>query len=515
MQNKTVKIELCKEKPNCTEHFYSSVWLPASDAYILDAYHKARSINWHNAGTDIRIESCPLLPELVGTRLDSPTIDELNFFAHRLSELSEDELTALKAVKSKVLTGDEDEVVSMKDLINLTYGLDKVPVIYGVKRDAELGEFVIENNIHPDIAAIPKTSLYLLDKAAVGKLQRENEGGVYANGKYVVAGEYELPEVYDGKTLPNDTGELERWFAFRLEIVKPAEDEVEPEPTDDWLFLPADKMEIYAMKNKYGVKRIEDCVYLGFESNIPGINDDDFGDMHKFEKLNSLAYEYMCMSPKDKVKFKAVVEAQDAHGVEKLLNIAQHISKYELDTEVENSTEYFKKYIAEHMDKDFDREWLDSLSVYNEGRTLLNRTNATVTSYGAVSYYGCPLYANVSKYPKHPILDDSFELIVVCGQKALFTNARVDASELPDGVYKYDLRDGVPFFASIEKHVSVDPAGTVLTREPIDLGENDCIEFDEETSPNFLGDELTLRDYLTADFTEEETEEQKMEGITQ
>ncbi len=511
----TIKIELCNEKPNSTEHFYSSVWLPASESDILDAYHKVRILREPDAGVDIRVSECPQMPELVGTRLDSPTMDELNFLAKRLGELNADELTALKAVKSKVLTGDEDELVSMKDLINLTYGLENVGVYPGIYNDEMLGEFVIDNNLHPDISAIPDQSLYLINKATIGTLHRENEGGVFADGKYAVAGDYELPEVYDGYTLPDDTDELERWFAFRLEIVKPAEDEVEPEPTDDWLLLPADNMDIYPFKEKYGVKRIEDCVYLGFESNIPGINDDDFGDMHKFEILNSLAHEYMCMLPKDKVKFKAVVEAQDAHGVEKLLNIAQHISKYELDTEVESSTEYFKKYIAEHMDKDFDREWLDNLSVYNEGRTLLNRTNATITSYGAVSYYGCSLYANVSKYPKHPILDDSFELIEVCGQKALFTNARVDASELPNGVYKYDLRDGIPFFSSIEKHVGVDHAGTVLTREPIDLGKNDCIEFDEETSPNFLGDELTLRDYLTADFTEEETEEQRMEGITQ
>lgn len=515
MQNKTVKIELYKEKPNSTEHFYSSVWLPASDADILDAYHKARVINWLNVGADIRIESCPLLPELVGTRLDSPTMDELNFFAKRLSELREDELTALKAVKSKVLTGDEDELVSMKDLINLTYGLEKVGVYPGISTDEKLGEFVIDNDLHPDIQAIPDQSLYLISRETIGKLHRENEGGIYANGKYVVAGEYEFPEVYDGKTLPNDTSELERWFAFRLEIVKPTADEVEPETTDDWLFLPADKMEIYAMKNKYGVKRIEDCVYLGFESNIPGINDDDFGDMHKFEKLNSLAYEYMCMSPKDKVKFKAVLEAQDAHGVEKMLNIAQHISKYELDSSVENAEDYFKNYLSRHLDSGFDRRWLDAMLLRNEGCTLLNRTNATITSYGAVSYYGCPLYENVPKYPEKAILDDSFELIEVCDQKALFTNTRVDASELPDGVYKYDIRDGIPFFASIEKYVGVDHAGTVLTREPIDLGENNCIEFDEETSPNFLGDKLTLRDYLTADFTEEETEEQKMEGITQ
>ena len=511
----TMKIELCNEKPNSTEHFYSSVWLPASDADIVDAYCKVRIITEPNANAEIRVTECPRLPELVGTRLDSPTIAELNFLAKRLGELSEDELTVLWAVKKKVLTGDEDDIVGMKDLINLTYGLDDVMVFPEIRNDEMLGEFVIENDLHPDVKAIPDTSLYLIDKEMIGKLHRENEGGAFVDGKYVFAGEYELPEVYDGSTLPDDKGELERWYAFRLEIVQPPEDEAEPEPTDDWLFLPADKMEIYAMKNKYGVERIEDCVYLGFESNIPGINDDDFGDMHKFEKLNSLAYAYMCMSPKDKVKFKAVLEAQDAHGVEKLLNIAQHISKYELDPSVENGEDYFKNYLSQHLDSGFDRRWLDSMLLRSEGRELLNRTNATITSYGAVSYYGCPLYENVTKYPEKPILDDNFEVIEVCGQKALFTNARIDASELPDGVYKYDLRDGVPFFSSIERYVGVDHAGTVLTREAIELGESGSIVFTEDTSPNFLGDEITLRDYLSAEFTEEETETQKMEGMTQ
>ena len=515
MQNKTIKIELCTEKIFGREHFYSSVWLPASDADILDAYHKARVINWLNVGADIRVEQCPQLPELVGTRLDSPTMDELNFLAKRLGELSEDELTALKAVKSKVLTGDEDELVSMKDLINLTYGLDKVGVYPGISTDAELGEFVIDNDLHPDISAIPDQSLYLISRETIGKLHRDNEGGVFANGKYVVAGEYEIPEVYDGKTLPNDTGEVERWFAFRLEIASAPQGDEEAQPTNDWISLPMDLKELSACGKRYSEKGIEDCVYLGFESAMPQIKEHHFGDMRRIYDLNLLAKMYMEMPPMDKLKFKAVLEAGDVSNLEKMLSIAWHIDKYELDTEVENSTEYFKKYIAEHMDKDFDREWLDSLSVYHEGRTLLNRTNASITSYGAVSYYGQSLYKNVSKYPKHPILDDSFDLIEVCGQKALFTNARVAASELPDGVYKYDLRDGVPFFASIEKYVGVDHAGTVLTREPIDLGGNDCIEFDEETSPNFLGDELTLRDYLTADFAEEETEEQKMEGITQ
>ena len=515
MQNKTLKIELCNDKKLSNEHFYSSVWLPAKDYEIMDAYHKVRIITEPNAGTDIRIESCPILPELVGTRLDSPTMYGLNFFANRLASLTGEELTALKAVKGKVLTGDEYELVSMKDLINLTYNLDKVSIISAVRNDAELGQFVIENDLHPDISAIPDQSLYLLNRETIGKLHRENEGGVFADGKYIITGEYELPQVYDGKTIPEEDKGLEFWYAFRLEMVKVPKGAEEVQATNDWLLLPIDLKELTAYAKKYGEKKIEDCAYLGFESAIPQIKEHHFGDMHKIFDLNLLAKMYMEMSPLDKLKFKAVLEAQDVSTIDKMLSVAWNIDKYEMDTEVENSTEYFKKYIAKHMDKDFDRAWLDSLSVYNEGHTLLKRTKASITSYGVVSYSGCPLYANVSRYPKQQLLNDSFDLIEVFDKKALFTNARIDKSDLPAGVYKYDLRDGTPFFASIEKFVGVDHAGTVLTREPIELGKSDCIEFDEETSPNFLGEEITLRDYLTAEFSENETEEQSMEGITQ
>ena len=515
MNNKTIKIELCAEKQRSMEHFYSSVWLPAKDYEIADAYHKARVTTEADTGVDIRIESCPLLPELVGTRLDSPTMDELNFLARRLEVLTEDERTVLKAVKSKVLTGDEDELVSMKDLINLTYGLDKVSVYPGISSDKALGEFVIENDLHPDISAIPDESMYLINKATIGKLHRENEGGVFVNGKYVLAGEYELPEIYDGESYLGRDTFLDFSYVFRLEIVKAPKGNEEAQPTNDWLSLPVDISEFKAFAERHGEKCLEDCTYLGFESAIPQFQEHHFGDMNKIHDLNCLAKVYMAMSPMDKVKFKAVLEAKEVSDLETMRSIGARIDKYELDTQIDNPTEYFKEYIARHLDKDFDREWLDSLSIYNEGRTLLNRTNTSITSYGAVSYYNCPLYQNVSKYPQHPILNESFEYIEVFDKKALFTNERINASKLPNGVYKYELREGVPFFASIEEYVGVNHAGTVLTREPIDLGENGRIDFDEETSPIFLGGEMTLRNFLSADFGENETEEQIMGGITQ
>ena len=42
----------------------------------------------------------------------------------------------------------------------------------------------------------------------------------------------------------------------------------------------------------------------------------------------------------------------------------------------------------------------------------------------------------------------------------------------------------------------VNHAGSVVTKEPIDFKGADHIEFDEDSSPNFLGEEATFQDLL-------------------
>ena len=37
---------------------------------------------------------------------------------------------------------------------------------------------------------------------------------------------------------------------------------------------------------------------------------------------------------------------------------------------------------------------------------------------------------------------EKYDLIEICGQKALFIDGRIDESTLPDGTYRYDLREG-------------------------------------------------------------------------
>ena len=79
--------------------------------------------------------------------------------------LNEEERLVLQAVAPRViLDHSEGELVSMKDLINMTYGLDAVMIASNVGSDEQLGQFVIENDLHEDVASVPEQALYLLDK---------------------------------------------------------------------------------------------------------------------------------------------------------------------------------------------------------------------------------------------------------------------------------------------------------------------------------------------------------------
>lgn len=93
---------------------------------------------------------------------------------------------------------------------------------------------------------------------------------------------------------------------------------------------------------------------------------------------------------------------------------------------------------------------------------------------------------------------EKYELIQICGQKALFIDGRIDESTLPNGMYRYDLREGDginTYFGSIEPDVLVNFAGSIITREPIDFGTDSYIELEYDTEPNFLGEDMTIAEF--------------------
>ena len=405
---KQIKLEIARENPDAGNWLYADLQLPAEEHEIRDAFQRAR-ITDSDTFYELSVYECEALPLLPFRRLDTTTVDEMNFLAKRLDGLNEDERLVLQAVSPRILKYGEDEIISIKDLINLTYGLDEVSIISNVSNPHELGQFVIENDLHRDVETVPEEAVYLLDKMKIGQLQQKNDGGVFLDGRYIVAGEYELREVYDGKELPLEHPST--WYAFKLEVTRPPEgdDLAEIEAQAEWIALPISKIEADELAQRLGLEKIEDCVYIGFDSSIPQIDADKFGDMHDFDQLNSLSEMMLEMSPSDQVKFKAVLSAEEPENIEQVLDVARSLDQYEFAPMVEDEAHFFKSYLQRHLDTKFDPKWLDSLLARNEGTELLERIGGTLTDYGVVSSRGGTLYDPVSRYESEPTEAEEIE----------------------------------------------------------------------------------------------------------
>ncbi len=521
-----MQIELVTENPDYgSGYFYAPLYLPATDADVRDAVQRARGLGRKDRYEDISVTDCPRLPALEDTRLDAPTIRELHFFASRLEELSEEELTVLNAVfKKRRDAGSFDDGLTMKDLINLTYGLSGVPVASNVRSDEQLGQLVIDSEMNEDVTSVPENARYLLDKARIGRLIRQNEDGVYLNGKCVLTSFYEMPEVYDGVQLPEKLHAIPD--GFWLQIAKgpfdaskrPVYDADDPDERAIWISLPIGREEADGFARELGESRIEDCVFYGFETAVQQIGPGKFGSMRNFDTLNEIASRFDAMSESEQIKYKAVLIAQEYEGKHQLsdaLEAAKHIGEYELAYYADSNSDFAAEYLAHHLPTGFDTEWLRTFQAADMGAKLLDRLGARCTEYGVVSARGKSLFELVpfeepqnKELKSQAMTDEKLEVVEVLGQTALFSNGRYTEAEVPEGFYKYELREGESIsFATIEKSVTVNHSGTVFTKAPLDFGGETYFVFDDDSSPNFLGYEMTAGEFLHTDFTQQENQE--------
>ena len=102
------------------------------------------------------------------------------------------------------------------------------------------------------------------------------------------------------------------------------------------------------------------------------------------------------------------------------------------------------------------------------------------------------------------IENESYQLIEIFGNPALFSNDRITPKDIPQGLYCYDLRHNGDRFCSVESKVTVNYGGSIITNEPLDLGESGYIPLDEDTEPNFTGEELTIGEFMNSKFEQEQ-----------
>ena len=175
---KIMRLELSAENPVHGGYYYAELLLPAADYEIKDAMQRTRAVGRENT-VEVSILECDILPEMQDIRLDTFSLDELNFLAKRLASLPDEELPMFYAVTEQIFNDADENPVSIKDLINCTYGLDTVPVAHNVSNLAELGRFAFENELLSDLEGIPESAVPFLNAEQIGRVQQKNDKGIF------------------------------------------------------------------------------------------------------------------------------------------------------------------------------------------------------------------------------------------------------------------------------------------------------------------------------------------------
>lgn len=96
------------------------------------------------------------------------------------------------------------------------------------------------------------------------------------------------------------------------------------------------------------------------------------------------------------------------------------------------------------------------------------------------------------------VLNASYEVIKLFGKKVLFTSERIRDSDLPKGIYKYEIRhddECQGIMCEIAKRILVNHWGTILSKEKIDLGTDGYRLIDEDIDVEYLGESKSLNQY--------------------
>ena len=100
---------------------------------------------------------------------------------------------------------------------------------------------------------------------------------------------------------------------------------------------------------------------------------------------------------------------------------------------------------------------------------------------------------------------------------ALFSDGRISLDDLPEGLFRYDLRGsdddpGMP--VTVEQSVAVNHAGAIVTAKPLDLGEDGCLTLTEDEGLNFIGGEISMQRFFNEQRKDRNTEEVEAESIS-
>ena len=380
-------MELCTVNMTNRKYFYSQLELPASDGAIYDSLQKVRATD-RNAEMEISVINSPYLPELADTLIDGINIQELNLLSEKLEELYRDDYDSLEKLNALFLYRKEhgfyEDGVSLEEILNMCYGMENVDRYAGIEKMQDLGEMLIAKRMTDGIIEVTDQNACYLDRIQVAQTRMSQKKGLFYGGSYYETADFKMPNVYKSDEQPKkDYKQLKS--AFRLFVMFKNHDK-------EWLDLPIDKNDLETICQKHGQENLESCRVMCIETAIPQISRELFYKTGNFAKLNAVAKAFMAMSEKQRMTFKAVLQAEKISDLDEVIETAKNISDYELEPNAYAEPDFFQAYLMHFLDGRFDMKWLYDTLCDTADQMLLKQLNAKFSEYGIVSGKNQPLY---------------------------------------------------------------------------------------------------------------------------
>ena len=249
--------------------------------------------------------------ELSALNARNVNLDELNFLARRLDSFTEEEIEQFFAAT------EHENAQSLKDMINLTYNLDKFTLIKNVGDMTKVGRDYTLNTE----GCVPADSRYDVKYAEIGRKLLASGRGVFTERGLLFVEDKPIEEVYDGKTFPG--------FAYQSFIVNV---DVEYKGRYESLFLPESQLAIDKAVRRLGAESIDDCD-LSSEYGNPNfsrfsVRFEEILDNEGIDALNELAYELNTYDI-DTEKLDAAMEMTDVKSSKNIITLINHLDEFE------------------------------------------------------------------------------------------------------------------------------------------------------------------------------------------
>ena len=152
----------------------------------------------------------------------------------------------------------------------------------------------------------------------------------------------------------------------------------------------------------------------------------------------------------------------------------------------------------------------DQKIAIREGMSEVQTVSAVVHEIGHAKLHN-------QKKIEEPKNATKYQEVEIFDIPALFSNGRVTPADIPEGMYCYDLRGsdddpGMP--VTVENHVVVNHAGSIITAKPLDLGEDGRLALTEDEGLNFVGGEISAYRFFNEQRKDRHTEEVEAESIS-